>query len=260
MIEQQPRANERGHLNVLSIFLTVDGEANEWHPGTWSVFIRLTGCRVGCHWCDTKYSWTLKQGKQMTPAEILEEVGMIGKGATKVTITGGEPLEQDGEEMGELLLLLSVAGYNISIESAGTHDIRGIFNHCDMVNFVLDYKLKSARARVPNFLENYQVLGTRDVIKFVVDSRADFEEAVQVCRDMRFNHVEARMVMSPSFGNVHPGQLFQWMKESDCPSLGVGLNLQLHKFLFAGDRVAFRMEEGSGLDFSREGMKKHDPS
>ncbi|MGH7239784.1 MAG: 7-carboxy-7-deazaguanine synthase QueE, partial [Candidatus Saccharimonadales bacterium] len=58
-------------LKILSIYEAVDGEANAWHQGTWSVFIRMAGCQVGCRWCDTVYSWPANRGMEYTVPELL---------------------------------------------------------------------------------------------------------------------------------------------------------------------------------------------
>ena len=43
-------------LKINEIFDTVQGEA--FYTGTPATFIRLQGCPVGCHWCDTKHTWS----------------------------------------------------------------------------------------------------------------------------------------------------------------------------------------------------------
>ena len=117
------RAAPEHLLNVLTVFLTVDGEANAYHQGTWTTFVRLTGCRVGCHWCDTKYSWSIKQGEIMAPSSLIQRVEAVSRGCKKITLTGGEPLEQDGPALRCFLRRLLDHGYRITCETAGTHDI-----------------------------------------------------------------------------------------------------------------------------------------
>ena len=43
-------------LKINEIFDTIQGEA--FYTGTPATFIRLQGCPVGCHWCDTKHTWS----------------------------------------------------------------------------------------------------------------------------------------------------------------------------------------------------------
>ncbi|MEO8819553.1 MAG: 7-carboxy-7-deazaguanine synthase QueE, partial [Ginsengibacter sp.] len=42
-------------LPVMEAFYTLQGEG--FHQGKAAYFIRLSGCDVGCVWCDVKESW-----------------------------------------------------------------------------------------------------------------------------------------------------------------------------------------------------------
>lgn len=84
---------------VNEVFRSLQGEGT--HVGTPAIFIRLQGCDVGCPWCDTKHTWTLKgEGDAWRTYEIgalEEEVRGLQElpGTTPaplVVITGGEPL------------------------------------------------------------------------------------------------------------------------------------------------------------------------
>lgn len=98
-------------LNINEIFGSVQGEGRR--AGTWTVFVRLSGCNLKCSWCDTKYSWG--KGKRMSEEAIL---GKIQQCKTRwVTITGGEPFYQN---ILPLLKLLKAEGYKIQVESNGT--------------------------------------------------------------------------------------------------------------------------------------------
>lgn len=226
-------------LNVLSMFVTVDGEANYFHQGTWSIFLRLTGCRVGCNWCDTKYSWGLRQGKLMTPEEIIDSIRNLQRdqkatSVQKVTITGGEPMEQDGNAFRGLLLALYHCNFDVSLETAGTHDVRYLMAIHPRLKLVLDVKPPSARALVPTFWENYWYLSSDHTVKIIIDSRADFYWAITTTRQLREKwNCHARIVFSPSHGSVSPDMLMEWMREVGAADAGVsGINLQLHKYLF----------------------------
>jgi 7-carboxy-7-deazaguanine synthase len=52
---------------------------------------------VGCHWCDTKYSWPLDGGRSLGEDEIWPATEALGK-APLLVVTGGEPLEHPGIE------------------------------------------------------------------------------------------------------------------------------------------------------------------
>lgn len=81
----------RTTYQVNEIFHSIQGEGVL--VGAPATFIRLQGCSVGCSWCDTKYTWATRKGKNrvmlgtsMSPTEIAEQVQH-----NHVVITGGEP-------------------------------------------------------------------------------------------------------------------------------------------------------------------------
>ena len=243
------KANTEGHLNVLSIFRTVDGEANAWGPGTWSTFIRLTGCRVGCRWCDSLHTWSIKQGKQMTPLQILKAAMHLGR-VPKVTITGGEPLEQWGPEFEILLDMLMNENLEISIETSGTENMMGLIDLYPIVNIIADYKLSYAKAKPNRPLDEFAKLKTDDVIKFVIADATDYTQMLQITNDLDKLGCIARYVASPVHGMLEPRMLFDWLETDDATN--IGLNMQMHKYIF-GDN--YRDEEGGGLDFSKKGTE-----
>src|SRR5262245_43974548 len=78
---------------VSEVFLSIQGEGPS--AGTPAHFIRLQGCSVGCHWCDTRYSWAADGGRAGTTAALIDEARALGA-APLVVVTGGEPLEHPG--------------------------------------------------------------------------------------------------------------------------------------------------------------------
>src|SRR4051812_36924026 len=103
---------------INEIFQSIQGEAR--HAGAPSVFVRLQGCAVGCPWCDTKHTWDIDPGQEvsteamlakeedastfasMTQADILAVVGPFN--ARHVVITGGEPCAYDLRSLTEELI------------------------------------------------------------------------------------------------------------------------------------------------------------
>ena len=121
-------------LRVNEMFPTIQGEAN-W-TGTPSTFIRLQGCPVGCHWCDTKHTWPVNEKKKIPVGEMLGKIDpaptwaeMSEVDVTAVAkalqprhfvITGGEPCTYD------LFLLtanLKTLG-SVQVETSGTHEVK----------------------------------------------------------------------------------------------------------------------------------------
>lgn len=244
-------------LRILSVFKTIDGEANVWGPGHWSVFVRTAGCTVGCHWCDTKYSWHAKGGQAFTPEALMEVVKETAGKTRKVTITGGEPLEQDPIALARFISLLVANNFHVTVETAGTEDtltfrdsVKGNIG-LGQLTFVVDYKLKSSKFKGRMDLVNhFAKLRRGDVVKFVIGSEEDFNEAVGVARYLdEQNSFLAAMYFSPQDGGKMTFQaLFEAMKKHGMDDIGVGYNLQMHKVIFPG---SFRDEEEGGVDFTK---------
>lgn len=101
-----------GHmLEVQHIFPTLQGEGP--YTGHPSVFIRLGGCNLACHFCDTEF----ESFKPMPLAEIIETVKHISGAARLAVITGGEPLRQNINPLCESLIEM---GFTVQIETNGT--------------------------------------------------------------------------------------------------------------------------------------------
>lgn len=75
-------------LKVTEIFPSIQGEG--LNVGTWSLFIRLSGCNLRCSFCDTEYAW--HEGEPLTVGELLNILKEYSP--RTVTWTGGEPMLQ----------------------------------------------------------------------------------------------------------------------------------------------------------------------
>lgn len=94
------------------IFYSLQGEGVRM--GVPTVFLRLAGCNLHCHWCDTKYSWS--RGLELPPREVADKV--LAYACQALVITGGEPLLQQ-EALAELLNYLPQEMF-VEIETNGT--------------------------------------------------------------------------------------------------------------------------------------------
>ena len=101
----------QGRYYVKEIFSTIQGEGP--HAGRSATFIRLAGCNLRCHFCDTDFS--LEGSARLTVVEILKQT--VLNGHELVVITGGEPLLQD---LTELVSTLLYTDHEVQIETAGT--------------------------------------------------------------------------------------------------------------------------------------------
>lgn len=207
-------------LRITEIFYSLQGESRS--VGLPTVFVRLTGCPLRCNYCDTEYAFT--GGEWMTLETILAQVA--GYGARHVCVTGGEPLAQ--HNCAPLLRRLCDAGHEVSLETSGALDIGGVDPR---VSRVVDLKTPGSSESARNRLENLPLLNARDQVKFVITDRADYEWA----RAMQQEHQLAsrcEVLFSPSYGQVPPEQLADWILADRLP---VRFQIQLHKLLW-GER------------------------
>ena len=102
-------------LRVTEIFHSIHGESS--HAGRPCAFVRLTGCNLRCHWCDSEYTFT--GGEKMSINDVMARVESYG--CKLVEVTGGEPLAQS--ESFDLIKRLCDDGYEVLIETSGSIDM-----------------------------------------------------------------------------------------------------------------------------------------
>ena len=208
-------------LRITEVFCSLQGESRT--IGRPTTFVRLTGCPLRCHYCDTEYAFS--GGELLTLSEILDRVRRFG--VPHVTVTGGEPLAQ--VEARQLMELLVEAGFKVSLETSGALSIADIDPN---VSVVMDLKTPGSGESHRNLMENISLLKSSDQVKFVITSREDYEwarfQVDQFGLDRRVDDV----LFSPSFAEVQPRMLAAWILEDRLP---VRMQLQLHKILW-GDK------------------------
>lgn len=216
-----PPADRRNALRITELFHSLQGESLT--AGVPTVFVRLTGCPLRCHYCDTAYAFS--GGHWMDIADILEQVGRHG--ADYVTVTGGEPLAQ--KRCPRLLAALCDAGYRVSLETAGAHDIAVVDPR---VVIVMDIKTPGSGEDARNRYGNIARLRGGDQVKFVICDRADYEWAKRKLDEHRLDE-RCCVLFSPSCGEQDAAELAGWILQD---RLRVRLQLQLHKILWGGER------------------------
>jgi organic radical activating enzyme len=108
----------QGKLAVNEIFYSIQGEGE--FTGVPMIFVRVNLCRVGCGFCDTKYTWKfISHNTFYTPEALLSKIKEINRMCKFVCITGGEPFEQD-KALFEACKCLKAAGLNVHIETSGS--------------------------------------------------------------------------------------------------------------------------------------------
>ncbi|AOV17850.1 7-carboxy-7-deazaguanine synthase QueE [Acidihalobacter aeolianus] len=208
-------------LRITEIFLSLQGEARD--VGRPTVFVRLTGCPLRCHYCDTAYAFS--GGLAMPVDEVLAKVEAYG--VRHVTVTGGEPLAQ--RAVLPLLASLSDAGLAVSLETSGALDVSAVDPR---VVKVMDLKCPDSGEADRNRLENLASIGPQDQIKFVIASRNDYIWS----REMMSEHGLAErceILFSPVHGRLEPQALAEWILEDRLP---VRFQIQLHKYLWGEEQ------------------------
>lgn len=208
-------------LRVTEIFHSLQGEARS--VGLPTAFVRLTGCPLRCHYCDTAYAF--HGGALQSLASILAAVGE--RQVRHVTVTGGEPLAQP--ECLPLLAALCDAGYAVSLETSGALDIGDVDAR---VSIVLDLKTPGSGEAARNRYQNLPLLKAKDQVKFVICDRQDYEWAKFKLAEHCLADRAGELLFSPSHGQQDPTELAGWILEDE---LQVRLQVQLHKILW-GDR------------------------
>lgn len=205
-------------LRITEIFHSLQGEART--VGMPTVFVRLTGCPLRCHYCDSEYAFF--GGDKRSLNSILDEVGEFQ--CRFVCVTGGEPLAQPN--CLPLLTRLCDQQYQVSLETSGAMDIAQVDPR---VSVVMDLKTPGSGEVARNRLDNLPLLKAKDQVKFVICSRADYEWARFLLDEYQLVERVGEVLFSPSYEQIAPVDLAQWVLDDRLP---VRFQLQLHKQLW----------------------------
>lgn len=205
-------------LRITEIFYSLQGETST--TGLPTVFVRLTGCPLRCHYCDTEYAFY--GGEKRSFEDILAEVDSYG--ARYITVTGGEPLAQPN--CIPLLEALCDKGYIVSLETSGAMPVDKVDPR---VVKILDLKTPASGEVGRNRYENIPLLLPHDEVKFVICDRNDYEWTRMKIDELGLLDKAKEVLLSPSQGQLSPTELADWIIEDRLP---VRFQTQLHKLLW----------------------------
>lgn len=208
-----------GMLTVSEIFYSIQGESTR--SGWPCVFVRLTGCDLRCSWCDTPYAFY--GGVRKTVDEVVGEV--VGYGCSLVEMTGGEPLLQ--EDVYPLMERLLDQGRQVLLETGGHRSTRRVPAR---VVTILDVKCPESGESEKNDWSNLEALRPHDEAKFVLQSRLDYEFAIDVMQRYSLETRCASVLLSPAHGLLDPQELAGWMLADH---VRARLQLQVHKYIWS---------------------------
>ena len=215
-------------MRISGIFHSLQGEGPS--AGTPAHFIRLQGCDVGCHWCDTKYSWEASGGRELSAAGACDEAAALGA-APLLVITGGEPGEHPGLEA---LLTLALSRWpRVEVETSGVappplSDPRLTWN--------VSPKLPSATPRWRDTWAHTALwlAEPRATFKIVVGDPPDLEDA----SDLIARHAlpRERVMLMPE-GLTEPALRERASQLAvECKRLGVRMSPRLHIWMWGARR------------------------
>jgi organic radical activating enzyme len=168
-------------LRVAEMFASFQGEGPS--AGQRAAFIRLSGCGVGCSWCDEPQTWDwsrFSREQESRHAGVNDACAWArGTGAELVVITGGEPLAQQRSVI-SLACALAAAGLRVEVETSGT--VIPAPELCAAVSmFSVSPKLANSGVSLerrirPEALAAFAACG-KAVFKFVACGTGDLDEA-----------------------------------------------------------------------------------
>ncbi|MFE7271052.1 7-carboxy-7-deazaguanine synthase QueE [Streptomyces sp. NPDC057623] len=160
-------------------------------------FLRLGGCNLSCHWCDTPYTWDWKgvsdEGRaydprvELTsrgPADVLHD--LLAMDVDLIVISGGEPLKQQRRIL-PLVRELRNRGISVEVETNGT-----VVPDDELIDLGIRFNVspKLSHAGDPEHRRIKPValrkLATTPAVafKFVCRSHDDLDEVAELAQDL----------------------------------------------------------------------------
>ncbi|MCX7862098.1 MAG: 7-carboxy-7-deazaguanine synthase QueE [Bacteroidales bacterium] len=198
--------NVDNKLPIAEEFYSLQGEG--FHVGKAAYFVRLAGCDVGCHWCDSKPAWNMFPHQWTDVDEVIERI--IKNPSNVVVITGGEPFSHN------LNYFTNKLKYNhiqTHVETSGTEPITGIW---DWISF--------SPKPWHRPLDEFFIYSNE--LKIIIQNLEDFEWA-EYCKQKV--HKECMLFLQPewsSFNKILPG-IVEYIKNH--PEWRI--SIQAHKFM-----------------------------
>lgn len=208
-------------LRVTEIYASVQGEST--HVGRPCVFVRLTGCNLRCTWCDSAFTFTGGEWRDLE--DVVAEAHAYG--IRLVEVTGGEPLVQKNAP--RLMQRLIDLGHEVLLETSGSRSIAEV---PEPVRVILDFKPPDSGEARANLWSNVARLRPHHEVKFVIASRRDFEWSRDVVREHDLAS-RCEVLFSPVWDAVAPRELVDWILAERLP---VRFQLQMHKVVWPPDQ------------------------
>lgn len=206
----------QGRVRLSEVFTSIEGEGVL--AGTKTMFVRLAGCPLKCHWCDTPYAIPMDSGDDVSIEEVKKIMaGELQPNTYKINFTGGEPLAQ-ADAVIELAKFAKEKGVKTYLESA-CYDAKKFAKVLPFMDICkVEFKLSDAHAtdekNYPTLLKNELeclemavAAGKKPYIKVVVTNSSDPAElaglAAEVFASTNPKNI-AGFIIQPSYGVDEP--------------------------------------------------------
>jgi 7-carboxy-7-deazaguanine synthase len=235
-------------IQLSEIFTSIEGEGIFF--GTKTMFVRMAGCHLKCHWCDTTYALPLDSGSDYTIDEAKRLIReQLQPNTYKVNFTGGEPLIQYEAVIELAKFVKEEQGLRTYLESACFDSNR----YVKVLPFIdickVEFKMSDSQVidvrHYDNLLRNeFQCLESAIMnhkityIKIVVSNSTNLFEFQGLVQNI-FKHVKieniAGFIIQPSCGTNEPTveRLFKFYDAIYPVYQDVRIIPQLHKLIGA---------------------------
>jgi organic radical activating enzyme len=223
-----PAVNAAQTVRVAELFLSLQGEGPS--AGRPAHFLRLQGCDVGCHWCDTKYSWEPAAGRTISFAEAETALRALGE-APLLVVTGGEPLQHPG--VAELLARAVERWPQVEVETSG---VQPPPLSRPNLHYNVSPKLPSA---TPRWQETWRhaaafVAEPNAIFKIVVGDPPDPEDALRLIAERGLPR--PRVMLMPEGLTDQAVRAHAVALAELCKRHGLGLSPRLHVWMWGARR------------------------
>lgn len=215
-------------VRVSELFHSLQGEGTS--AGCPAHFLRLQGCDVGCHWCDTKYTWEPDGGDAQELTSVFAALRALGE-APLLVLTGGEPLEHAGVR--ELITASLEQWERVEVETSGLRPPP--LTHARL-QYNWSPKLPTATPRSPETWAHAArfMSDPRTQVKVVVRDDADADATLALAA--QHGVPRARLAFMPEgLTDAVLRERAQWLAER-CKRDGVRLSPRLHVWLWGARR------------------------
>lgn len=210
---------------VVEMFTSINGEGIL--SGQLAVFIRFHECNLACSYCDTV--WANEDSTPVTFMTMQQIYNYIkATGIKNVTLTGGEPLLVP-DILKLLNLLASDKFIHVEIETNGSIDLSPFVGIQNPPSFTVDYKLPGSLMEDTMLVSNFNLLTSKDTVKFVVGDRKDLERAKEVMSTYELTG-KCHVHISPVFGKINLVEIVEFLIRNRMND--VTMRLQLHKVIW----------------------------